>query len=112
MNDLSTLFDSIGTAGVVAIGGLVLVQLALMIAALVSVIRTPAERLRAPKWLWVLVIVFGELIGPIVYFAVARKPEAVDVAHSDSPAQAERAAGVADLLYGEEPKEMSDTVQE
>jgi hypothetical protein len=112
MNDFSALLDSVGTVGVVALGGLILVQLTLMIAALVSLIRTAAERLRAPKWVWALVILFVNTIGPIVYFAVARKPQAVDVTHSDSPAQAERAAGVADLLYGEEPKDVSDTAQE
>ena len=50
---------------------LILVQLVLMIAALVDVLRR--EKTRGPKWLWILVIIFGELIGPIVYFVIGRE---------------------------------------
>jgi drug/metabolite transporter (DMT)-like permease len=50
---------------------LVLLQLTLMIVALVDLIRR--ERTNGPKWLWVLIIVLGELIGPIIYFIFGRK---------------------------------------
>ncbi len=50
---------------------LVLLQLILMIVALVDLSRR--EKTRGPKWLWVIVIVLGELIGPIVYFIVGRE---------------------------------------
>jgi DMSO reductase anchor subunit len=52
---------------------LLLIQLVLMIAALLDLRRR--EKTRGPKWLWALVILFGELLGPIVYFAVARVDE-------------------------------------
>jgi DMSO reductase anchor subunit len=50
---------------------IVLLQLVLMIVALVDLIRR--EKTRGPKWLWVIVIVIGELIGPIIYFIFGRE---------------------------------------
>lgn len=47
------------------------IQLLLMAVALVDLARR--ERTRGPKWLWVLVIVFINFIGPIVYFVLARE---------------------------------------
>lgn len=51
----------------------VIIQLALMIAALVDLIRR--ERTRGPKWVWVLVIVLVNYIGPILYFVIGKKDE-------------------------------------
>lgn len=50
---------------------LVLLQLTLMIVALVDISRR--EKTRGPKWVWILVVVFGELIGPIIYFIFGRQ---------------------------------------
>lgn len=50
---------------------LVILQLILMVVALVDLSRR--DRTRGPKWVWVLVIVLGELIGPIVYFIFGRE---------------------------------------
>ena len=52
---------------------IILIQLGLMIAALVDLIKR--SETQGPKWLWVVVIVFFNLIGPIVYFVVGRKDE-------------------------------------
>jgi hypothetical protein len=49
---------------------ILLLQLGLMLVALVDLARR--ERTRGPKWLWVLVIVFVNLIGPIIYFVFGR----------------------------------------
>ena len=50
---------------------ILLLQLALMIFALVDLIRR--ERTKGPKWLWALIIVFVNLIGPILYFIIGRE---------------------------------------
>lgn len=50
-----------------------IIQLALMIAALVDLIRR--EHTRGPKWVWALVIVLVNYIGPIIYFVAGRKDE-------------------------------------
>jgi len=52
---------------------LILIQLVLMIAALLDIRRR--EKVRGPKWLWILIVIFGEMIGPIVYFAAGREEE-------------------------------------
>jgi hypothetical protein len=49
------------------------IQLVLMIAALVDLIRR--EQTRGPKWVWALVILFVNFIGPIIYFVAGRKEE-------------------------------------
>ena len=33
------------------------------------------ERVRGPKWVWALVIVFVNYIGPIIYFVAGRRDE-------------------------------------
>jgi hypothetical protein len=51
----------------------VILQLALIVVALVDLLKR--ERTRGPKWVWLLVILFINLIGPIVYLVVGREEE-------------------------------------
>jgi hypothetical protein len=51
---------------------IVLLQLVLMVVALVDLIRREKTRF-LPKWVWAIVIVLGELIGPIVYLIFGRE---------------------------------------
>ncbi|MDP2994268.1 MAG: PLD nuclease N-terminal domain-containing protein [Anaerolineales bacterium] len=51
----------------------ILIELALMITALVDLIRR--AQTRGPKWVWALVIVLVNFIGPIIYFVAGRKEE-------------------------------------
>ncbi|MFD0619859.1 PLD nuclease N-terminal domain-containing protein [Paenibacillus sp. GCM10027629] len=41
-----------------------------MVTALTSLYK--ADATRGPKWMWVLIIVFGQILGPILYFVVGR----------------------------------------
>jgi hypothetical protein len=50
---------------------ILILQLALMVFALVDLVRR--ERTKGPKWLWALIVVFVNLIGPILYFIVGRE---------------------------------------
>lgn len=50
---------------------LILLQLILMIIALVLCVKT--EETRGPKLMWVLIIIFGQLIGPIAFFLFGRR---------------------------------------
>jgi DMSO reductase anchor subunit len=52
---------------------LILIQLALMIFALIDLGKR--EKTRGPKWMWALIIIFGELLGPIIYFVIGRPEE-------------------------------------
>jgi hypothetical protein len=49
----------------------VVIQLALMAFALVDLARR--ERTRGPKLVWALVIIFGELLGPVIYLVFGRE---------------------------------------
>ena len=51
---------------------LVLLQLILMIVALVDLVRREKTRW-LPKWAWAIIIIFGELVGPIIYFIFGRE---------------------------------------
>lgn len=50
---------------------LLILQLGLMIAALVDLIRRPT--IRGPKWVWLLVILFFSMLGPLAYFLFGRE---------------------------------------
>ena len=49
---------------------IVLIELGLLVAALIDLARRPHTR--GPKWVWLLIILFVNLIGPIIYFIVGR----------------------------------------
>ncbi|MCA9935074.1 MAG: PLDc_N domain-containing protein [Ardenticatenaceae bacterium] len=50
---------------------LVVVQLLLMVTALIDLSKRPSTR--GPKWAWALVIIFVNIIGPIIYFVLGRE---------------------------------------
>lgn len=83
------------------------VQLAVEVYALVVMLRTPLERLVFGKrWPWVVIILFVNLVGAIIFLAAGRKPlPAVDPLAAPTPdvppvAPADRAARAAGVLYG------------
>jgi len=51
----------------------VLIELGLLFAALFDLIRRPHAN--GPKWLWAIVIILVNFIGPIAYFIFGRKDE-------------------------------------
>ncbi|HCB49565.1 MAG TPA: transcriptional regulator [Chloroflexi bacterium] len=50
-----------------------LIQLGLIVAALVDLIKR--SKTRGPKWLWVVIILIFGIIGPIIYFLIGREDE-------------------------------------
>ena len=52
---------------------LILIQVVLMIFALRDLSKR--QTTRGPKWMWVLIIIFGEMVGPVAYFLVGRVDE-------------------------------------
>lgn len=49
---------------------ILILQLGLMIAALIDLIKR--EKTKGPKWVWILVIVLVNIFGPIIYFIAGR----------------------------------------
>ncbi len=88
-----------------AIALVVVAQLSLQIYSLIDLARRPASTLTwDKKWAWVLIIVFGELVGAIVYLVAGRKPpSATDpLRGTEGKDVSNRAAKAADTLYGKE----------
>ncbi|WP_318508855.1 PLDc N-terminal domain-containing protein [Bacillus sp. T3] len=50
---------------------ILIIQLILLVVALVDIIRS--EKTNGPKWIWVLIIIFINIIGPILYFVIGRR---------------------------------------
>lgn len=47
------------------------IQLILLVIAIIDLIRI--EKALGPKWVWALVIIFINIIGPIIYFIFGRR---------------------------------------
>ncbi len=52
----------------------IIIQLVLMLTAFVHALRHPHYRF-GNRIIWILVIVFGQMIGPIIYFVIGRGEE-------------------------------------
>ena len=48
----------------------IIIQLGLMVFALVDLIRR--ERTKGPKWMWAIIIVAVNIIGPVVYLLAGK----------------------------------------
>lgn len=83
----------------VAIAVLIAAQLALVIVSLIDLARRPAV-LGGRKWVWLLVILFGNMLGPILYLALGRKAAPAAGPDSRQAPSADRAQRAADVLYG------------
>jgi hypothetical protein len=53
---------------------LIIIQLALQITALIHAIKHPHYRF-GNKVMWIIIIIFGEIFGAIIYFALGRGEE-------------------------------------
>lgn len=50
---------------------LFVIELILIVVALIDCIRN--KRTNGPKWLWVLIIIVINLLGPVLYFVIGRR---------------------------------------
>ncbi|WP_216829698.1 PLDc N-terminal domain-containing protein [Alkalihalobacterium elongatum] len=55
------------------IAPLIFVQVILIIIALIDLKR--ADATNGPKWLWLLIILIINIIGPILYFVIGRRQQ-------------------------------------
>ncbi len=52
---------------------IIVIQVILVVIALVDLLRREKTEVNGSKILWVLIIIFINLIGPIIYFVIGRK---------------------------------------
>lgn len=91
--------SSLPTGVFIILGVVLLIELALIVIALVDLVRRPLEQVTlGNKWVWVAIIVLVNLIGPILYLAIGRKPAAPS--GGAGPAEPGSATDIADRLYG------------
>ena len=50
---------------------IIILELGLVIFALLDLSRR--ERVNGPKWMWLVIILLVQLVGPILYFTVGRR---------------------------------------
>ena len=50
---------------------ILVIQLGLMLFALLDLLRRPATN--GPRWLWAIIIILVNIIGPIAYFLIGRR---------------------------------------
>ena len=50
---------------------LLVIQAILMTIALFDLVKT--EKTNGPKWMWVLIVIFINTVGPILYFILGKK---------------------------------------
>ena len=79
-------------------GVFVVAQLALQVRCLVDLARRPRVRFER-KWVWLLVILSGQLGGAIVYLAFARLPAVVADQPLPPAAVGQRARRALEVLY-------------
>lgn len=95
--DLSTLPMS----ALIALAALGAVQISLLVVALVSLIRRPQPLVSLNKWVWAAIIVFINMIGPILYLTIGRVRQAPPTSPVTQSHAARSASEVAEALYGE-----------
>ncbi|WP_419960553.1 PLDc N-terminal domain-containing protein [Psychrobacillus sp. BM2] len=52
---------------------LLIIQLLLVVVAVIDLVRV--KNTNGPKWMWALIIIFINIIGPVIYFIVGRRNE-------------------------------------
>lgn len=50
---------------------ILIIQLILMVVAVIDLIRI--DKTNGPKWLWALIILFVNIVGPVLYFVIGRR---------------------------------------
>jgi|GEM_PF-253810 len=90
---------SVPVGVLIALGAVLLVEIALDVIALVDLVRRPVARVAlGNKWIWVAVIVLVNLIGAILYFAIGRRPATAGEEPAAKPSRS--SAEIAEALYG------------
>jgi hypothetical protein len=50
---------------------ILVIQFILLLVAIIDLVRN--ENPKGPKWLWFIIILFVNIIGPILYFVIGRR---------------------------------------
>ena len=98
--EATQLLDRLSPTALLAIAGLALVQLALQIWAIVDLMRRDWVRF-GRKWVWLLVIICGGLLGTVIYAAFGIEHGLGDGASDPDEMRRERTEAGLSNLYRE-----------
>lgn len=97
---ISNLLGGMPREAVIALLVLVSLQLVSQVVAFIDLARRP-EVYGGRKWVWVVVILLGNLLGAVLYFALGRRPDAADPGPDTGQGSVGTAGRYAlDSLYG------------
>lgn len=77
---------------------LIALQIALLVWAIVDWAKRPPATVRGNRYVWLVVMLFVNMLGPIAYLAFGRKTP--PVAETGAELDADRARSAVDALYG------------
>ncbi|MDI3478186.1 MAG: hypothetical protein PWQ59_1711 [Thermoanaerobacterium sp.] len=68
------MYDNLSTSEIIRLfAPLIIIQLGLMI---FSIYRLTKDKVRfLPKWAWLIIIVLGEILGPLIFLIIGREKE-------------------------------------
>ncbi|MEG6566448.1 PLD nuclease N-terminal domain-containing protein [Thermoanaerobacterium saccharolyticum] len=68
------MFDNLNTSEIIRLfAPLIIIQLGLMI---FSIYRLTKDKVKfLPKWAWLIIIVLGEILGPLMFLIIGREKE-------------------------------------
>jgi hypothetical protein len=93
--------------GLLALGLLIIVEIALDVIALVDLYRRPVDHVVfANKWIWLAIILLVNTVGAIIYLVVARKPAILTEDAAPCAPTSVSVDIIADTLYG--PRDDTD----
>ena len=91
--------QAMNSSVLIVIGLIWILEIALMVWALIDIVRRPVHEIRwGKKWLWVLIALFINLAGPIIYLAVGRVVHPM-AKNGDHELDRENTAAAIDTLY-------------
>ena len=104
---MDAIVSAVPVWGLLALGVLIIVEIALDVIALVDLYRRPVDQVVfANKWIWLAIILLVNTVGAIIYLVVARKPAVLTEGAAPSAPTSVRTDTIADTLYG--PRDGAD----
>jgi hypothetical protein len=104
---MDAVLSAVPVWGLVALGVLLVAEIALDVIALVDLYRRPVDQvIFANKWIWLAIILLVNPVGAIIYLVVARKPAVLTDDAAPAKPKSVGSDDIADILYG--PRDDTD----
>ena len=99
--ELATSLSAISPPVLAVLGAVGLIQIGLDVFALIDLYRRPAAQVAiGNKWIWVAIILLVNILGPILYLAIGRRPPPAADVSGQERRPPEQVENIVDSLYG------------